>query len=290
MARRHWCFTYFGDGKPTLGEGCRYLIYQTEKCPDTGRIHQQGYAEFTKQISLKRAGELLGISGAHFEGRKGSRDSAREYCRKTESRLDGPFELGEWISGPGHRTDVHTLGSRVIDGATESEIIREMPDAYMRMYRGMQQLMLRTIPPRQHLTQGYLLVGRAGCGKTSTVYNLEGLSVIYKKSPSNKWWDGYDPMVHTTILIDDYRGDRDASGLSLSDILNILDRWPHQVETKGGHLPFIAKKVYITSNVHTYEWWPTATKSDMEAFQRRIIHMDPTLPIEVAGNTSAATN
>lgn len=61
----------------------RYLVLQFERGEVEGRLHAQGYVEFTKPIRFESVRRLL--SGCHVESRQGDRNAARDYCRKEES-------------------------------------------------------------------------------------------------------------------------------------------------------------------------------------------------------------
>ena len=61
---------------------------------------------------------------------------------------------------------------------------------------------------------------------------------------SLKWWDGYDG--HTDIILDDFRGDY----CKFAYLLKILDRYPLQVEVKGGMRQLRCRNIFITSDVH----------------------------------------
>lgn len=74
----------------------KYVTYQVERCPKTGRLHYQGYIEFTGKKTWSWVHKnLKGLETAHLEQRKGSQDEAINYCQKVESRVRGPFEHGE---------------------------------------------------------------------------------------------------------------------------------------------------------------------------------------------------
>lgn len=94
-SQRAYCFTSYDNLKPTLNENIRYLIYQIEMCPKTNKLHCQGYAEFPKKITIKKAQEFLNIGKSHCERRIATREKARDYCRKIETRIEGPFEYGD---------------------------------------------------------------------------------------------------------------------------------------------------------------------------------------------------
>ena len=93
MTSRHYCFTYFKIPEQ-IQEHCeklstlthfRYLIAQLEKAPKTDRIHIQGYIEFSEKKSIREIRKLL--PGIHLEKRKGTRQQARDYCKKQETKV-----------------------------------------------------------------------------------------------------------------------------------------------------------------------------------------------------------
>lgn len=77
--------------------GCVFAVFQIERCPETARLHLQGYVRFGAAISLdtlkKRLPDAFGQ--VHAEIRRGTDKQAIEYCRKEESRAAGPWELGK---------------------------------------------------------------------------------------------------------------------------------------------------------------------------------------------------
>lgn len=48
----------------------------------------------------------------------------------------------------------------------------------------------------------------------------------------------------------------------------MLDKWPLNVEVKGGAVPYCFKKIYICSNYHPKDWYHNITNT--EPLQRRI--------------------
>ena len=78
----------------------KYTVYQQERCPHTQRLHYQGYSEFTDNVSWGALKNWLGNS-LHIEARQGTREEARVYCMKEESRVPGtePVEIGLWAEG-----------------------------------------------------------------------------------------------------------------------------------------------------------------------------------------------
>lgn len=72
----------------------RYLGGQIEKSPRTGNLHIQFYLEFKQSYRLKTI--VSKMFKAHLEPRMGSRDDARAYCLKTDSRIMELPVFGEW--------------------------------------------------------------------------------------------------------------------------------------------------------------------------------------------------
>lgn len=83
----------------------RYLIYGKE-VGENGTPHLQGYLECHSPKTIAALKKIPGLSRAHFESRRGTRDQARKYCLK-----DGIiWESGNWeAGGQGSRTDWHQL-------------------------------------------------------------------------------------------------------------------------------------------------------------------------------------
>lgn len=108
---RNWCFTSYDLDSfvvPDRHPDFRYCVYQTEECPETHRWHHQGYIEFNKALAFGTVKELLGDRSVHLEARRGTREQARAYCMKPESRVAGPLEFGTWGgSNERARTDLN---------------------------------------------------------------------------------------------------------------------------------------------------------------------------------------
>lgn len=188
MAARAWCFTFNNHWArepidPSCWPNLRYAVYQ-EEIGENGTPHLQGYCEFNTPKRLSALKEIL--PEAHWERRRGTRDQARAYCMKDDTRIEGTDyqEIGDWSGGgQGARTELAQISQMVLDGATEEEIALAHPGSYMRYYRGINQFRLVTRPtfitPTYTLNQfsmpdfttvvgskPILLYGESGTGKT----------------------------------------------------------------------------------------------------------------------------
>lgn len=142
MAFRNVCFTAWCTDRnlfEQVPEYVRYAVYQREIAPETGKKHLQGYAEFDNGIRMPRIKTWLG-NDVHLERRKGTRDQARNYCMKAESRDDtdgsGPFEHGTFGDGnQGKRTDIDDAVDYAIKHGLTA-CAQEFPGTYAKFFKG----------------------------------------------------------------------------------------------------------------------------------------------------------
>jgi hypothetical protein len=108
--------------------------------------------------------------------------------------------------------------------------------------------------------------GPTGTGKSRRAWEeaqLGGLPV-YAKDPRSKFWYGY--RSEDRVIVDEFRG-----GIDIAHLLRWLDRYPVCVETKGGSLPLVGSKMWITSNLHPRDWYPELDAASFAALERRLI-------------------
>lgn len=70
-------------------------------------------------------------------------------------------------------------------------------------------------------------------------------------------------------------------------MLRLLDRYPFNVQFKGGSLPFTSKKIYITSNQEPRTWYKNVPNEDYTPLIRRIttiIHVTEAINFEQQQN------
>jgi len=159
MTSRNFCFTLFfaSDADFTDEEYAlyhsgeladifcsplfKYVIVNVERCPQTQRVHWQGYMELTSAVrfsGVKAAAPFL--QAAHFERRHGSREQAIAYCSKAESQIAGPFTYGDPEIGQGYRSDLAEAAAAVAAGKTAAELAQLFPETYVRYHGGLAAL------------------------------------------------------------------------------------------------------------------------------------------------------
>ena len=245
MRSKNWLFTINNPGNEDMPDNWeyKYLCYQRE-CGANGTVHIQGYVIWNNRRTLNSCRAIN--ARAHWEIRRGTHDQAVEYCTKQDTRVEGtePFISGTPPS-PGARSDLEDIKEMVDSGESMQEVSTKHFGSYIRYYKGIHQYALLHRAQRSWKTEVVVLYGPPGTGKSRRC--LESYPDAYWK-PHGKWFDGYDG--HEDVVIDDFYG-----WLPYSQLLNILDRYPLNVETKGGTTGFIAKHLVLTSNQHPQEWY-----------------------------------
>lgn len=227
----------------------RYLVFQHEKVE---RDHLQGYIELRTPQRYAAIQKACGVHHLHIETRKRTRDQARNYCMKEESRVAGPWEIGEWQEkGAGNRTDIDELIEVCKRTYSLTAAARAVPHLVLRYPRGAALICAAFRPHRTTPPMVYLLWGATGCGKTRFVYDMYGYDGLHRKAPQSKWYDGYERQ--PVLLLDDFSGA--SSKLALDYTLHILDRYPFAVEIKGSVIELLATKIFVTTNIHPKDWY-----------------------------------
>lgn len=257
----------------------RYSIFQFE-VSSSGTPHYQGYIEFHNNVRPASLNKADPLAHSHAEVRRGTRVEARDYCRDdakravklnllssgTKSRLGalklksaglfasvacGPWEQGAWeAGGSGTRSDLASAAQMAQDTGSLRAVAHAYPSLLVKYPRGMQLLTdmyrpVRRLPPRV-----ILLYGPPECGKTRWVTHHEEPGALYSKAAGHKWWCGY--WGQEAVMLDEFKG-KDVC--PVVQLLQWLDVYPVQVEPKGGNVPLMATRIYITTNYHPAEWY-----------------------------------
>lgn len=90
------------------GAPLSYCVYQIERCPTTQRIHFQCFMIFAKR-QRKHTLETK-FPHYHWDIRRGSRAEAIAYCRKEDTRIEGPYEIFDVPSSIPFQEPVRTNG------------------------------------------------------------------------------------------------------------------------------------------------------------------------------------
>lgn len=271
MSNRAWMVTVPLEDMLINGwrsqRGVRYIVYQIERGEKTSYLHVQLYMELRKPQRLSWVKTSIGSSRAHCEPRMATREQARAYCMKEETRIAGPWEYGEWIVGQGHRSDIHDLYKATMDGVSLLDMAEQHTVPYFKYHRAVdkiRELKQREDAKRFRKVNITVILGEGGVGKTSLIYKLHGYENVYilerPTTYDNIWFDGYDE--EKVLLIDDFYG-----WLPWGFLLRLLDGYPLRLSIKGGSGWAAFDKIYITSNQSPREWY---SKGFPKELRRRI--------------------
>lgn len=140
---RNWCFTHFGEKEEleNVKEHCTYLIFQKERCPTTKKEHFQGYVEFKENLRLGEVKKRFNISSLHLEPRRGTQEQAINYCKKEDTKVEGPFIFGK-VKEQGKRSDIDEIYQDIKDDFTLKEILENHGGNALRMIHAIEKATL----------------------------------------------------------------------------------------------------------------------------------------------------
>lgn len=282
---RRICFTlnnYSGDQIQILNnlsatEDVDYLCYGKE-IGESGTPHLQGVMFFSKPLDFNTI--KTWIPALHLEKMqaRGKKQVLRaiNYCKKGDQSHQewkdlgtmGPnfgknaqvFESGTF-SYEGKRNDiwgaVAELETRASRGDDFYKIMRKSDhvDVFIRFPRGMMMYFnaLRS-RPRSCKPIVYWFYGGTGLGKTATAVAMSKSKYGYWISgESAKWFQRY--CGQELAIFDDIRKDF----AKFRVWLRLLDRYPYEVENKGGSFGWNSSRIVITAPTDPREFWRRRT-------------------------------
>lgn len=253
---RAWVFTLNNYTEDEYNMICdmkyKYLIVGREVGKKNGTPHLQGHIEFKDGKSFTKMKKLL--PRAWLGVRKGTPEQASDYCRK-ECQY---FENGT-MSKQGARRDLDDLRNRIMDGTSVCEIALENPiyfHQYGRTLNYLEDLRMRKLH-RSEMTLGIWYFGNTGCGKSHKAFENFNTNTHYVWKYDNNWNDGYEQQ--DTVIIDEFRGQ-----MPMNNLLTMVDKHPNCYVSRRNRepLPFISKKVIVTSSMEPKDIWTKLAEED----------------------------
>lgn len=276
---KNWMFTI---NNPTTGDDpipldlIKACVWQKEMGKDK-TPHLQGYIELKQRLRMANVKSKISfLSRSHLELRRGSRQQARDYCTKEDSRIEGPWAFGDIsLTEPvkdgdqGRRSDLEEVAKRIRSGIRVENLPEEFDSKIIRYSKGLkflETMISKSGVPSWRKLQVIVMWGPTGTGKTRKAIELAGLDyyMLIKSNGKQLWFDGY--MGQKTLIMDEFR----SSWCPFEVLLRILDGHPYCPEQKGGHVCAAWTTVYITSNVDPNTWYSDAKIPDQSPLFRRI--------------------
>lgn len=154
-------------------------------------------------------------------------------------------------------TRLQAIKEMIDSGLTDLEIANKDFPLFCKYYRSFTYYRLLSSSPRSEPPDVYVFQGPTGTGKSKTASEL--FPNAFWKTRGN-WWDGY--LDQETVIIDEFYG-----WLPWDLLLRLCDRYPLQVEVKGGTVNFNAKTIIFTTNALPCKWYKNCY---FPAFERRV--------------------
>lgn len=258
---RGWCFTSHLPNLPVSFDKniVHYCCHQLEIGEEKHTVHHQGYIEFVNPMRRGQVKKILGE--CHLEIRAGTREQARDYCRKEKSRAPGAkfIEFGTWRESTSRK---RKLSDMLEDHTTLDQIIENSPLDYVRNYRGLHKLFnyrrSKKAKTFRHVTI-QTFIGPTGCGKSRRAIS-ENPSHYIANIGDKLWFDGYDG--EECLILDDFYGN-----IKYGLLLRILDGLEFQLQVKCSFVWAMYTKIVITSNAEPSTWY---SRGLSKALRRRL--------------------
>lgn len=169
----------------------------------------------------------------------------------------------------GRRTDLHDA-VETYDSLGPAAVALQHPVQYIRYHRGMFARAQALAEPRNFQPKVFWFYGCSGVGKSRLAWDLAGWQsehtwVMPFNHGSTPWFDGYN--AHESVIIDDIRKDT----FSFAFLLQLLDRYPMQVQVKGAFVQWRPRIVLITCPFSPWDLYLTA---DDYSFETREGHIE----------------
>lgn len=295
LASRNWSFTVYDPATDGSDDPKHWIpssmantvMSQRESSPSSQRKHLQGVANFKYTTPFSRVKKLLPPSATtvnpEFDASKkesatnprylvnkdkvfwsvcrGSFKKNVAYCIKEHTRDPsfGPPSVEGTLPQQGKRSDMMLLKEYINENpnCTQSDVSENFFSLWIRYSNHIVNYMNSKCVKRHWKTEVTFCYGEPGTGKSrfcKMIASDYGTKPYFVKD-GTKWFHNYNGQ--DNIVIDDFYG-----SITLNAFLTMLDRYPCEVESKGGYVNFAPKRIFITSN-RWYLFWYAQSNSNM---------------------------
>lgn len=243
----------------------RYIICGKEICPDTGRIHYQGYVYYDNEIYIAKSK----IGTLHIEKARYSAAINEKYCKKGNDII---VEEGE-KPHPGKKLET----GEDLKKMSNEEILNNDPYHGKRLIETKDALIPITALNWTKKVKVYYIWGESGIGKSNWVQNK-----LYKKDLkceliyySNGFWNGIRG-IYPCAIYEEFRHEV----MKPQDFIQLIDYRRHRVNVKGGNQMNEYTTIFITSieDPNHFTHWYYETKKQWIR-RLKVIHI--TEPVEL---------
>jgi hypothetical protein len=260
-------------------------VFQLEQGEKTGYEHYQCALLLGRNVKPRRK-DVIRVFKEHdipdaFCEVMRKVEAAEKYCSKGETRLAGPWYssddfkeriVSSRVSRQGARTDLALLRKRVMEGETVESLLMDPSTSFMlvnqnivRWLASLYETVQSTRWSReQREVQVHYIWGETGVGKTRYVYDRYQPSEIYVAHMGAR--DAFSNYKFQKILVlDEFR-----SQSPISNLLQMLDRYPYEIDRRYEDTWAAWTEVYILSNWPLDAQYRDVAECDRAALERRI--------------------
>lgn len=219
----------------------KYCVFQYEQ-GEEGTKHFQGLIIFSIGKRFKTIRDYMPF--AHLEKCKGSNRQARDYCTKKETRIEGPFEIGQFAEER-QRTDYKDFIDLVQSGMSKQEISKLYPMLYVKEHNKINSIradMYEEYFKKYRDVEVTFIYGSAGTGKSTYISTLYTPDEAFDVTTiDNSMFTNYD--YQDVLVLDEFSG-----GMKVGTFNRMCDFKPFDLRGLGCAKPSCFHKVFIISN------------------------------------------
>ena len=308
MPPKHYsfCFTHHNYSKDDIKKYeelykkkhyFQFLAFGMELCPETNTPHLQGYfwlneSSQAAHVKRKMKGAWVGVPGRekgpvhHLDD-----DSITGFGYVFKEHQPGWIMLGvrpteaahvaQAPAGQGKRKDLIEVKKKIDAGVPIDAIMEEedhftaivQHSKFFEQYQSYKRRRTKWSPPEVHVTHGPTGTFKSRSAWDTVTDPVTGeydMGRFFKLAPAmcgsqNTWFDGYNGQ--EIVLIEEFR----PGHMKYGELLDLTDGYPSKMQIKGSTVHWSPKKIYITSPVSPYDWYPNLTAHDsIDQLLRRI--------------------
>lgn len=259
-------------------EHIKYARFQREKGEETGTIHFQLFVIFT--IGKRFSTVKTYFPTAHIEQAKGTNLQCREYCSKKETRVSGPYEIGQFAEERA-RTDKQGFLQMACAGLSDKEIRDLYPSLYLDKYKEIPSIYRRNLKEqfknRSRDIEVTYIYGPSRSGKTKYIYDNFQPEEFYRVTIYNN--SAFDDYKDEDVLV----FDEFNSSFRITDMNHYLDRYYVPLPARYDNRFSMYTKVYIISNLPLSKQYVEEKERKPEIYEAFMKRIDNIIRIDETG-------
>jgi len=222
----------------------KYAIYQYEKS-ESGTYHIQGFIIYKNSKRFKNVKQDFPTS--RIKEPNGSNIQNRDYCTKKDSRVAGPWEIGEF-SEMRSRNDIVQFFEAMQLGASNILLKSMFPVLYSQykpdtIEKFRQDELKEEYGQRFRSVKVTYIYGAARLGKTTYIYDKYPMKDICRVN--NYTRGAFESYTNQKVLVlDEFTGQ-----LNITFMNNLLDKFPVDLPARFTNRTACFSEVYIISNL-----------------------------------------